>query len=89
MIQSIFRHHYFQKVREPKMNDKQVINALKKELLELKERYELLDEYNKQCLYEIERLQSELAKEKAFRRTLAKVIEMPDFYEIIESKLPF
>lgn len=71
------------------MNDKQVIKALKKELLELTERYDLLDEYNEQCLYEIERLRTELAKEKAFRLLLSRVTEMPDFYEIIESKLPF
>lgn len=71
------------------MNDKQVIKALKKELLELKERYDLLDEYNEQCLYEIEIMRTELAKEKAFRLLLSRVTEMPDFYEIIESKLPF
>lgn len=71
------------------MNDKQIIKALKKELLELKERYDLLDEYNEQCLYEIERLRTELAKEKAFRLLLSRVTEMPDFYEIIEIELPF
>ena len=71
------------------MNDKRIIESLKKEIIEWKERYELLDEYNEQCLCEIERLQVELAKEKAFRLLLSRVIEMPDFYEIIETELPF
>lgn len=89
MIQLIFLVHYFQKARNLKMNDKLIIEALKKEICELKKRYELLDEYNEQCIYEIERLRTELAKEKAFRKTLAKVTEMPDDYEIIETELPF
>lgn len=38
---------------------------------------------------QIEKLRTELAKEKAFRHLLPQVIEMPDFYEIIENELPF
>lgn len=71
------------------MNDKQVIKALKKELFKLRERNEELEECNELCLNEIQRLQEELAKEKAFRLLLSRVIEMPDFYEITEFKLPF
>lgn len=47
-----------------------MIKTLKK-TIKLKERYDLLDEYNEQCLYEIERLRTELAKEKAFRLLLS------------------
>ena len=71
------------------MNDKQVIKALKKELFKLRERNEELEECNELCLNEIQRLQEELAKEKAFRLLLSRVIEMPDFYEITGFKLPF
>lgn len=71
------------------MNDKQVIKALKKELFKLRERNEELEECNELCLNEIQRLLEELAKEKAFRLLLSRVIEMLDFYEITEFKLPF
>lgn len=64
-------------------------NKTNQELTKLRNRIEELEECNDLCICEIRRLQEELAKEKAFRHVLAKVIEMPDDYEIIEVGLPF